>query len=353
MRILSPASRIDFCTKRPLWPVGARRRLAALCAIFAAIPAVGAPPEATWLEVQTKSESFAINPATGERFPLRERERHGAVSPDGLRIAYASAERGSDTVDLFVADAASTPRGAARRMTEGLTAVSDIAWFPDSRRIAYVADSGPDARVWVLDAGPPSAAAPPPPAPRRIGSGERRASQPAISAGGTLAFLEEKSRRGKDVRYDLVLADGVANRAIVKDEPIFSFSWRPDGQALAVATIDRVTIRTLDGAAERVLALGDVEKGMRSHSAYELAWRPDGKAIAAKLNFLGGRMGDARMPSDEHVYVIPMEGTAIRLAAPPLVQHVGWIAPEDAAARRISPSATQTTAPPASRPQRP
>lgn len=72
-----------------------------------------------------------------------------AMSPDGKRVAYTLAvprrawvdDDGAPYVELHVLDVAS---GDTRAYIEGKVNVSDVAWMPDSKAIAYLAKRGED-----------------------------------------------------------------------------------------------------------------------------------------------------------------------------------------------------------------
>ena len=226
------------------------------------------------------ADLFATNPdAPGDPVTITDapsNEGMGAWSPDGSRIVYVSDRDGN--YELYVADASG---GNPRR----LTTTPDLAeltpkWTPDGRQIVYVVQAaGGRMQVWIVEADGTGAralttdadganldpAVSPDgrtiaftttrdgsydiylmdregknPAPALVSAAKE--SKPAWFPDGTLAFLQERTERGRPVpvvvRY--AIASGSAPQVIsppgltVTD---FAVSGRGDQVALEVATL--------------------------------------------------------------------------------------------------------------------
>ncbi|HKJ01178.1 MAG TPA: DPP IV N-terminal domain-containing protein, partial [Longimicrobiales bacterium] len=165
-----------------------------------------------------------------------------ALSPDGKKVAFTA--RG----EVFAASA--KDGGPAARVTHTVAPESDIAWAPDSRRIAYVSRRSGTPKLFLYD----------------FASGE----ETALTSGS-----------GSDIA------------------PRFS----PDGEAVAFLRDGaEVRVRDLEGGQERVVARGLLDKAPFSSDS-PLVWSADGKWIA----YLGS---DQNMFT--HAWVVPAEGGQAR-----------------------------------------
>jgi len=175
---------------------------------------------------------YYVDVATGEKVPVY---RDGPLnlspsfSPDGERIAFASAQRGSN-VDLFVC-----PRSCnqPRRLTTSGAIDTNPAWSPDGTRIAFTSSRSGRPNVYVMDAD---------------GSGVRR-----------ISF------------------DGDYNEGA---------SWRPDGSHLVYASRQRgykfqIAATDLVDLETRILTSGP-------DSYEEPTFAPDGRRIAFTVRRGGG-----------------------------------------------------------------
>jgi dipeptidyl aminopeptidase/acylaminoacyl peptidase len=128
----------------------------------------------------------------GKRRPLSARTRRGAKAPDEpspiarriTRIDWRLDEVGhiDHWSHLFVVDARSGAR--PRQVTAGDWGVSQIAWHPDGRTVAFTADRGADAdlhprpTIWSVDVDADA------PEPREVLAPRGWATRPAYSADG-------------------------------------------------------------------------------------------------------------------------------------------------------------------------
>jgi len=187
------------------------------------------------------------------------------VSPDGTRIAFASARAGSLDVYVMDADGSNT-----RRLTTADGNQSQPSWSPDGARIAYQSDQDGD-HIYVM---------------RSDGKGARRVTndpapeiEPAWSPdGGWIAY----SRRvpGTEIRELWVVhPDGSGRRRLTAHgEAAYGPAWAPDGKTVAFASKQEtgrfeVFAIGLDGTRLRRLTFS-------TEDAFEPAWSPDGKTIA-------------------------------------------------------------------------
>jgi Tol biopolymer transport system component len=156
-------------------------------------------------------------------------------SPDGSQIAFA---RSKDGGHVWVMDA---DGAGARRLTDDLASELEPAWSPDGRWIAYSRRApGTDSReVWIA---------------RPDGSGRRQVTSLGAQTFGPdwapdserLAFYA--AREG--VRYDIftIGIDGNGLRRLVRSsEDVLEPAWSPDGRELAFARGGAIVVTTLDG----------------------------------------------------------------------------------------------------------
>ena len=188
-----------------------------------------------------------------------------AYSPDGTKIAFASAREGS--LDVYVMDADGS---GTRPLTTGPGNESEPAWSPDGAQIAYQNDLNGD-HVFVMQAD---------------GTGSRRLTtdlapeiEPAWSAdGGWIAY----SRRlpGTEIREIwIVHPDGSGRRKLTDLQgAAYAPAWSPDSKTIAFS--GRRGTKPF-----QLYTIGADGKGLRrvtqaAEDAFEPAWSPDGKTIA-------------------------------------------------------------------------
>ena len=188
-----------------------------------------------------------------------------AFSPDGSKIAFASARAGS--LDIYVMDADGSN---TRRLTTTDGNQAQPTWSPDGSMIAYQSDQDAD-HIYVMTA---------------KGSGARRLTndlapeiEPAWSPDGRwIAY----SRRlpGTQIReLWLVHPDGSERRRLTtRDEAAYGPAWSPDGQTIAFAS-------RRGRSRFEIYTIGVDGKGLRrvtfsTEDAFEPAWSSDGKTLA-------------------------------------------------------------------------
>ncbi len=186
------------------------------------------------------------------------------LSPDGRKVAFVA--RGI----LFAASAKDS--GDATRVTTVPGIVSQPAWAPDSRRVAYVASREGAQRLYVYD----FAANRETPLTTSTGADI----SPVFSPDGSqLAFLRDRRELRMltlAANVERVLASGAFADAIDSPSPV----WAPDGKWLAVfavgsksfTNVNLVPVAEAPGTLRPVSFLANV-------FANTIAWSPDGRTI--------------------------------------------------------------------------
>ena len=273
------------------------------------------------------------------------------ISPDGKSVAWVESLPGpdgapSDNAAIYVASLGApaaakritagdvTSRATTKRIPPGDAKAAheehDIAWSPDSKRLAFLSDAAKTGQlqVCVVDiAGGPA---------KQLTHLKGFLSSPGWSPDGkTIAvlFTENATRRAGPLvaetpdegvvsedfleqRLTLVDSSSAAARQISpSDQYVYEFDWSPDSKLLvvtsahgngdanwyiaALSTIDATT-----GTMHDVLP----KPGMQIAGPH---WSPDGKQIA----FIGGLMSDEPIPGGD-VYTVPVAGSAARNLMP-------------------------------------
>jgi Tol biopolymer transport system component/C-terminal processing protease CtpA/Prc len=199
--------------------------------------------------------------AAAERLALTNGYQQLALSPDGQKVAFAV--RG----DLFAAPA--KDGGTAARVTTSAAPESQIAWAPDSRRIAYVSTRDGAPRLYAYDF-TTRAESP-------LTSGSTDDAIPRFSPDGkSVAFV----RGGRELRVvdvaskrERLLATAALDRPPFVDNRILD--WSPDGRWIAyLATGARgftnvSVVPAAGGEARQVSALANA-------FANSVSWSHDG-----------------------------------------------------------------------------
>jgi tricorn protease len=184
-----------------------------------------------------------------------------ALSPDGRKVAFVV--RG----EVFAAG--SREGGDAARVTSTPAAESQVAWAPDSRRIAYVSLRDGTPNLFLYDFATR--------AETRLTRGGEGSHSPRFSPDGRrLAYV----RAGRELRVmelaggsDRVLATGLLETVpLTSDRP---FAWSPDGRWIAYAAAGERLFRNV-----RVVPTAGGESRAVSFLANSngntLSWSPDG-----------------------------------------------------------------------------
>ncbi len=188
-----------------------------------------------------------------------------AWSPDGARVAFASAREGS--FDIYVMDA---DGNGTTRLTTSKENDRRPTWSPDGTRIAF-ARNVDESRLFVMNADGTGA--------RRVTDDAAPESEPAWSPDGAwIAYTRRQP--GTEVREIwLVRPDGSEQRPLTRLRGVaYTPAWSPDGERVAFSADrgdDRYDIWTIgvDGTGLRRATPAGVD-------AFEPAWSPDGELLA-------------------------------------------------------------------------
>ncbi|MBL8770376.1 MAG: PD40 domain-containing protein [Phenylobacterium sp.] len=204
--------------------------------------------------------------AGGERRLVETSFRNLAVAPDARKLAVIMHG------EVFAAP--TKDGGAAQRLTETAGAETDLAWSPDSRKLAFVSQTGRQSRVMEYDF--TTQRTRPLSEPRAFDAG------PAYAPDGkSLAYFHGLNQLrvitfGPDGRIarDVAVYDGALDR----NDGVRP-SWSPDSKWLAFAVTDRRSFRNVwvvpatGGEARPVSFLANGNTGD------QIAWSPDGRYI--------------------------------------------------------------------------
>jgi Tol biopolymer transport system component len=229
------------------------------------------------------AEGIVVQAADGRDRHLLVAAVGQSISPtfsrDGLRLAYWHRSDGAGPWSLVVVDAdGSDPVVVAdgvrlREREDSLGQPSNIAWSPDSRRIAFAADVGPGHSVFVATFGQL--------APVRITDPDLKAFDPAWRPDGSLIAFQSEA----DETVHVVAPDGSGERRLAALQHTFLWpDWSPDGRSLATmafvpdassADTGQTEIFTISSDGQ---AITNVSRDPADD--YSPAWSPDGSRLA-------------------------------------------------------------------------
>jgi len=203
--------------------------------------------------------------AAGERRLVETTFTNLAISPDGKKLAAIAHG------EVFAASA--KDGGQAQRITETAAAESDVAWSPDSRRLAYVADRGRTSQVIEYDFATQKE--------RPLTDATDFDAAPVYSPDGKMLAYFHGTRQ---LRVIALGGAGQARDTLVYDGPLDSnggirAAWSPDSKWLAFGVTDRKSFRNAwvvpatGGEARQISFLAN------GNAADLIAWSPDGKYV--------------------------------------------------------------------------
>jgi hypothetical protein len=221
---------------------------------------------------------------------------------------------------LFVTDRS----GETRRALTGVP-VSEARWAPDGRHVLFVSAHAGPPQAWSADATSGEQV--------RLTDDEEGVRQPQLATDGTLAYaafrwkkateeyralsLDERlARKGTLDRVDLVVRRPSGETHVVAGGAIVhAYALRPDGRAVAYATIGRVIVVKPGAGSLREIPFADLDPRLTtSHVIRSIAWRPDAAALLACTEFVGGRAAGASHPifGDGDCFVLTLDGNRPR-----------------------------------------
>jgi dipeptidyl aminopeptidase/acylaminoacyl peptidase len=267
-----------------------------------------------------------------------------AISPDGKKVGWvenlrdkSGAETGNSAIYATTIDG-KTPARKITASSRAARSESDIAWAPDSRRIAFLSDAEKPGQLQLYverGVGQPA---------KRLTSVKGFLATPKFSPDGkTIAvlFTENATRAAgplvaetpetgeiKDAFFEqrLALVDiatGKLRQVSPADTYVYEFDWAPDSLHLVVTS----ALGNGDNnwyIAE--LSVLDATTGLMKSihkPALQIAmpaWSPDGKSIA----FVEGLMSDESSVGGD-ILVIPAEGSKARNLTPERKTSTSWL----------------------------
>jgi Tol biopolymer transport system component len=201
----------------------------------------------------------------GSTFADLQFQTDPAWSPDGMKIAFASAREGSFDIYVMNADGSGT-----KRLTSDPENEQQPAWSPDGRSIAY-ARGGKSDRLYVMNADGSSQ--------HRVTHDTAAESDPAWSPDGSTIAYSRVSPGTENKEIWLVTAAGTNRRQLTKTGwAAYSPAWSPDGARIAYSA-------NVGGAKFAIFTVTPKGTGTRrvvagAEDVFEPAFSPDGKQLA-------------------------------------------------------------------------
>jgi dipeptidyl aminopeptidase/acylaminoacyl peptidase len=258
-----------------------------------------------------------------------------AISPDGKQVAWVEITKGGPVI--FVS---AVGGGTPRRITAGGRSESAVAWSPDSRQIAFLADAATPGQPQVYVA--PAAGGP----PRKLTNMKGFLAAPGWSPDGkTIAFLltenaeraagplvAEKAQTGvikeavTEQRLALIDAAGGKVRQISPaDMYVYEYAWSPDGKSFVTTAAHGngdnnwyvAQIYTIPAAGGEMKSI--YKPPVDSQIAVP-AWSADGKSVA----FISGIMSDEGSVGGD-IFIVAAEGGEARNITPGMKASASWL----------------------------
>ncbi|MBA3522033.1 MAG: S9 family peptidase, partial [Gemmatimonadales bacterium] len=240
----------------------------------------------------------------------KEREHSPRWSPDGRYLAFLSArEDHREMEQVWLLDRAG---GEAQRITDLPGGVSDLAWAPESRRLALIAGD------------------PDPTLPEKGEDSTEKKPQPIVV--DRFQFKEDETGYFDQRRDHLYLFDLRTRRAaIVTPGPYDEAApaWSPDGRSIAFVSrrrpqfdrtdnYDLYVVELTPGATPRQLTSFEGPDMSPDWGSRPPAWSPDGKLIA----YVQGGKPERIYYAGQKLAVVPAAGGAARVLTESLDRNV-------------------------------
>jgi dipeptidyl aminopeptidase/acylaminoacyl peptidase len=203
-----------------------------------------------------------------------------AWSPDSKKLAFLSDKEGSDQLELYVAG---TPGHAARKLTSLTGYLASLSWSPDGKTLALLFTEN---------------------APRAAGPLE-----PMTPPSG---LIEQHVYEQRLTTVDV--ASGQVRQVSPADLYIYEYDWSPDGKRFVATAAHGVGDTNWWIAQLCTIDIASGEVRFIHKPPLQIAephWSPDGKTIA----FIGGIMSDAGSTGGD-IYTIPASGGEARHLTP-------------------------------------
>lgn len=258
--------------------------------VLAAALAFASPAAAERIVYESRGAVWSTAPDGSGQRQLVARGSAPALSPDGMRVAFADLVRNG----VFVVRA---DGGGLRRVTTGLDV--DPTWSPDGRRLAFarLLPGGTSAIELVSAAGGRVA---------RITSGGFHDLQPAWAPNG-LRIAFARTGRARFARPQIATLSPTGRALRLRGQGSQP-AWSPDGARLAVTdAAQRIVLVSADGRARMTLTAGTMP-----------AWSPDGSRVA----YASGKASPSEQPD---IYTIAVDGSGDqRLTSRPPSRAPDW-----------------------------